>query len=122
MSLEEDHRKRMERISKEMEGKSTEELREELNRALSTPGMQELILQANQPLVDLGWRVDHERKGISRPGHFIPLADLKAMFKALALSGASEPAVRSPYDPNEYSLAVGDLEKAIWALEPTLRA
>ena len=38
----------------------------------------EMDLAFRQPLLDLGWRVDHKLRGIVRPGTFIPLADLKA--------------------------------------------
>jgi hypothetical protein len=36
-----------------------------------------------QPLLDSGWQLDFERKGITRPGVFIPLAALKEAVEIL---------------------------------------
>jgi hypothetical protein len=30
-----------------------------------------------QPLIQQGWRIDYERRGLSRPPVFLPLAELK---------------------------------------------
>lgn len=51
---------------------------------------QEAALAADQPLLDVGWRLDYERKGITRAGQFISLADLKVADEALINSALVE--------------------------------
>lgn len=75
---------------------STAELKQEFKAIMATPMMQELNLALTQPLVDLGRRIDYERKGITRPdAPFIPLADLKAMVEELT------PRRRDNHDPEQ---------------------
>jgi hypothetical protein len=82
---------------------------------------EERVLNEEQLLLDLGWRVDYERMGISRPGAFHPLVDLRTAAEALhtsALQKGKDPhQPRPPYDPNEWFLSLKDLEDAICALE-----
>jgi hypothetical protein len=84
--------------------------------------LQEWELNATQPLVDFGWRVDYERMGISRPDtepDFISLSDLRRMVEALPSPSQEVWPIPSlpPDDANGgHFLMLEDLEDAVGAL------
>src|SRR6516162_686787 len=59
--------------------------------------MQEIALHLYQPLLDYGWRVDYQRMGITCPGRFIPLADLRKAAEMLNLSSSPAKPYQGPW-------------------------
>jgi hypothetical protein len=95
--------------------------------------LRELRLAEEQPLIDLGWRIDYERKGIAGHGHFVPLADLATAIATLRAAhfrkemevgtqAAEESLARAraehQREPGESSLTLENLEEAAEALDP----
>src|SRR4051794_31311724 len=87
----------------------------ESRRMPSTQEMLEAILDIRQPLVALGWRLDYERDGLSRPGLFVPLADLKAIALARLEGTPEQPSAETRQAAG--GIPQADLLAAIHALE-----
>jgi hypothetical protein len=81
-----DHREQPQALSDaELAKLSDEEIKDHMRKLFHATGLDEVELRMRQPLLDLGWRLDYEKKGITRPGVFIPLEDLRETMEAIEL-------------------------------------
>jgi hypothetical protein len=76
--------------------------------------LRELRLAKEQPLIDLGWRIDYERRGITSPGQIITLADIQGFMDRGDEEGEFDNPelaawVRRERQPDSESLTVEDL-------------
>jgi hypothetical protein len=80
--------------------------------------------RSSQPLHDLGWRLDHEKKCLTCPGVSVSLDGLRAAAQRLAEYASSHPnsdrteiGPRPVLAPGEYYLSLDDIHEAILAFE-----